>query len=136
MRGFVTDDELAALFRGCAGVVVPTLWEAASGAVMEAIDFGRPLACSSIESVRHQVAETRAHAAMFDPTDVAAIGRAINAIIEDPHRYTGTEEPNHARLPAWSDVGKAYLEIFRWVVNGADPDRRPFDRVGFGSLAR
>jgi glycosyltransferase involved in cell wall biosynthesis len=130
LLGYVTDEQLSALFRGCVGVVVPTLWEAASGAVMEGIDFGRPVACSNIESVSRQVADARARAALFDPLDVDDIARAMLAILDEPHKYTGVEDSGFGRLPTWPDVGRAYLDVFRWVVAGADPAARPFDRVG------
>lgn len=119
MLGHVSDDELSALYRGCVAVVVPSLWEAASGPIMEALAFGRPICCSDIEPIRQQVAGAGARVAFFDGLDVADIARAMREVLADPNRFTGTDSP---AAPAsgegrtWREVGEAYLSIFRSVA--------------------
>jgi glycosyltransferase involved in cell wall biosynthesis len=75
--GFVMPDDLRALFELCEGVVVPTLFEAASGPVWEAFLAGAPVACSNVTSLPDQVGDA---AIVFDAYDEAALVDAVRRL--------------------------------------------------------
>jgi glycosyltransferase involved in cell wall biosynthesis len=75
--GYVSPADLRALFELCDGVVVPTLFEAASGPVWEAFVAGVPVACSNVTSLPAQVGDA---AIVFDPYDEAALADAVRRL--------------------------------------------------------
>jgi glycosyltransferase involved in cell wall biosynthesis len=79
--GFVDPLDLLALYRSATAVVVPTLFEAASGPVWEAFSLGVPVACSAVTSLPNQVGDA---GLLFDPTDVDAIATAVERLWNDP----------------------------------------------------
>lgn len=64
--GFVSAADLQGLYQGARGVVIPSLFEAASGPLWEAFAMKVPAACSSVTSLPDQVGDA---ALMFDPQD-------------------------------------------------------------------
>jgi glycosyltransferase involved in cell wall biosynthesis len=75
--GFVSPADLRALFELCDGVVVPTLFEAASGPVWEAFVAGAPVACSDVTSLPAQAGDA---AIVFDPRDETALVAAVRRL--------------------------------------------------------
>jgi glycosyltransferase involved in cell wall biosynthesis len=80
--GFVSPEDLVAIFASSEAVVVPTRFEAGSGPVWEAFAAGVPVACSNVTSLPDQVGDA---ALLFDPDDTAQIAEAIRALWVDAH---------------------------------------------------
>ncbi len=78
--GFVSPTELVGLYRLCRAVVVPSLFEAASGPLWEAFKLGVPAACSNVTSLPAQAGDA---ALVFDPRDVGAITEAMRRLWSD-----------------------------------------------------
>lgn len=78
--GYVSPLELRALYRLSRAVVVPTLFEAASGPVWEGFFEGVPVACSSVTSLPEQVGNA---ALLFDPQNPHEIAFDMKLIHED-----------------------------------------------------
>jgi glycosyltransferase involved in cell wall biosynthesis len=125
-RGFVSTTELASLYRNAAAVVMPSLWEAASGPIFEAFAYGRPVACSDIPPLRSQVDFCGATVAFFDPLNPASIAEAVGRLLDDPERFGRGSAAGAAVLGrlTWSQTALDYLEVWRWVASGK-PARRP-----------
>ena len=51
LTGFVSDEELAALYRSCALFVFPSLYEGAGLPILEAMSCGAPVAASNTSSI-------------------------------------------------------------------------------------
>ena len=84
--GYVSPDDLRALFELCDGVVVPTLFEAASGPVWEAFVAGAPVACSNVTSLPAQAGDA---AIVFDAHDESALVDAVRRLwLDDSLRRT------------------------------------------------
>jgi glycosyltransferase involved in cell wall biosynthesis len=98
--GFVTPTELRALFDLCDGVVLPTLFEAASGPMWEAFLAGAPVACSAVTSLPAQAGDA---ALLFDPRDEVDVATAVRRIWSD--------EALRVQLAA---RGRARVELFTW----------------------
>jgi glycosyltransferase involved in cell wall biosynthesis len=116
--GFVSPEELQALYRAARCAVIPTLFEAASFPLWEAFRNGLPAACSDVTSLPAQAGDA---ALLFDPRDVSSVARALQAI--------WTDEPLRARLAAsgrervsaftWERTGRVYRALYRRVARRA-----------------
>jgi glycosyltransferase involved in cell wall biosynthesis len=81
-------------------VVIPTLFEAASGPLNDAFLAGVPAACSNVTALPRQAGDA---ALVFDPHELAAIARAI--------RQLWTDEPLRQTLIT---RGRARVAQFSW----------------------
>lgn len=72
--GFVDANDLRSVYALADGVIIPTLFEAASGPLWEAWLAGKAAACSNVTSLPEQAGEA---AIVFDPTSVDAVADAV-----------------------------------------------------------
>ena len=79
--GYVTDEQLAALYRRCELFVFPSLYEGAGLPVLEAMSCGAPVATSNTTSIPELLGDLEA---TFDPADPADIARGIREALETP----------------------------------------------------
>ena len=102
LLGFVSDDELARLYRGAAVFAYPSRFEGFGLPVVEALACGTPAVVSSHPSLD----EASGGAALrVDPDDTEAFDRALGAALES-RRETGVE---HASRFTWRACGEAVL---------------------------
>ena len=114
--GLVSRDELQFMYRACSFVVVPTLFEAASGPVFEAWNAGAAVACSNVTSLPQQVGDA---GVIFDPYDVQAIADAVLKLHEQPDLRRELIEKGKRRLSDfnWERTARAYRAVYRRAVN-------------------
>jgi glycosyltransferase involved in cell wall biosynthesis len=137
--GFVPVPELEALYARASIVIVPSTWEAASGAIFEAFSWGLPVACADVEPLREQVAFAGADACFFGPYDARSLAQAVRIVAADRERYAAASREGGRRMSqrTWADTARDYAEVFDWVANGGSgpiPQRlfasgAPFSRV-------
>lgn len=110
--GFLSDEDLRKVYRLSTMVVVPTLFEAASGPVFEAWQEGKAVACSTVTSLPEQVGDA---ALLFDPESVQAIGDAVKSVFSDDALRENLEARGKARLNdfSWERTAKAYRAVYR-----------------------
>ena len=103
--GFVSDDELARLYRGAAVTVYPSRFEGFGIPVLEAMACGCPVVSSSHASLDEASGTAAVRA---DPEDPAAIAAAIEQALGDRERLAaaGLE---HAEGFTWRAVGEIFL---------------------------
>lgn len=100
VQGALNDNELAALYRGCHGLVQPSLYEGFGLPLAEGMACGVPLVASDIP-IFHEVAGGVAD--FFDPYSIDALGDALEALFRvDPDR--------EARIARGIEASKRY----RW----------------------
>jgi len=130
LTGFVSEERLKALYRGAAAVVVPSQWEAASGPILEAVAYGKPVACSLIPPIKQQVEREGIRVAFFDPLDISSIAGAIIEVLDHPERYQRLREGQRssALLRTWDDVAHDYLSILGHVAAAARAKAVPVQR--------
>jgi glycosyltransferase involved in cell wall biosynthesis len=107
--GFVSDDELARLYRGAACLVYPSLYEGFGLPVLEAMASGTPV----VTSRNGALAELSGGAAVLvDPRDVDAIAGGIGEAgrRREELRAAGLER---ARAFTWEAAGKATAAVYR-----------------------
>jgi glycosyltransferase involved in cell wall biosynthesis len=113
--GFVPPADLRALFELCDGVVVPTLFEAASGPVWEAFVAGAPVACSNVTSLPAQVGDA---AIVFHPHDEAALVDAVRRLwLDDALRRDLTRRGRErVRTFTWERTAKHFRAHYRRIA--------------------
>jgi glycosyltransferase involved in cell wall biosynthesis len=118
--GFVSPGDLRALFELCHGVVVPTLFEAASGPVWEAFAAGAPVACSNVTSLPAQAGDA---AILFDPHDEAALVTAVRRLWLDDslRRELVVKGRERVREFTWERTAKHFRAHYRRLAG------RPLD---------
>lgn len=79
--GYVEQDDLQAIYRLAAALVMPSLFESVSIPIYEAFQLGTPVAASNILAIPEQVGDA---GVLFDPTSVLSIKEAILRIVRDP----------------------------------------------------
>jgi glycosyltransferase involved in cell wall biosynthesis len=110
--GRVSDDELAALYRGARAVAYPSLYEGFGLPVLEAMACGAPVVTSH-GGATEEVAD---HAAVLvDPLDVASIAAGIEEAVSrrDELRVKGLER---ARAFSWDRVARDTWAVYESVV--------------------
>ncbi len=110
--GYVSDDELARLYRGAAVVAYPSRFEGFGIPVIEAMACGVPAVVSSHESLDEAsgVAALRA-----DPEDPAAFAVAIERALADRQRLAALGR-EHASSFTWRAVGETFLRGYQEAV--------------------
>ncbi len=98
--GYVTDEQLAALYATADAVVVPSLYEGFGFPVLEAYVAGAPVACARAGSLPEVAGDA---AEMFDPLDETAMCAAIERVV--------TDTPGRAGRIA---RGRAHAADFTW----------------------
>ena len=103
--GFVSDDDLARLYRGAAAAVYPSRFEGFGIPVLEAMSCGCPVVVSSHPSLDEASGDAAVRA---DPDDPAALAAGIEHALAERERLAeaGLE---HARGFSWRAAGEVFL---------------------------
>ena len=112
--GFVSDEELARLYRGAAVAVYPSRFEGFGIPIVEAMASGCPVVSSSHSSLDEASGDVALRA---DPEDPAAIAAAIEDAIDrrDELRARGLD---HASRFTWRKAGETILRGYEEAVAG------------------
>jgi len=112
VRGLVSADELASLYRRAACLVFPSLYEGFGQPPLEAMACGCPVAASDIPAVAEACGEA---AALFDPNNVEDIAAVVAGVLDAPDRfaYAGLER---ARRFAWAETARQHEAVYRSIA--------------------
>ena len=115
LAGFVSDEELAALYTDAFCLLFPSLYEGFGIPLLEAMQFRVPIVCSAVPSL----VEVAADAARYiDPRQPESIGAALHELWNDPGRRRTLIEQGVKRLNAFSEAEMVnrYLDVLDTVL--------------------
>jgi glycosyltransferase involved in cell wall biosynthesis len=101
--GFVSEEELKALYQGCLAYVFPSLWEGFGLPVLEAFAMGSPVLCSNAGALPEVAGKG---ALMVDPRSLDSMASGLRSIVR-------------ARRAAWAAKGRRELRRFSWDMAAA-----------------
>lgn len=122
--GEVSTETLRALYSLAQFVVVPSLFEAASGPMFEAWQDRVPVTCSNVTSLPEQAADA---ALIFDPLSVDSIAAALTRMATEPELRQQLIMKGQKRLQdfSWDRTACAYRALYRRAagLNLTEEDR-------------
>ncbi len=116
--GYLTDEELRALYSSCRVFVYPSLYEGFGLPPLEAMACGAPVIASRIPSIVEAVGPDAAR--LIAPTDVQALARSINEILSDENerRQLARTGQQRASTFTWEKTARATLAVYGEVLEG------------------
>lgn len=112
LRGFVTDEELADLYRNCLCFVFPSLYEGFGYPVIEAMSYGTPVVTSSNSSLQEIAGDA---AVLFDPMQEESIAAGIKKVINSTSLRSSLSKKGIAKSKEFS--WKKYLNNMLQVLS-------------------
>ncbi|HEY3962051.1 MAG TPA: glycosyltransferase family 1 protein, partial [Gaiellaceae bacterium] len=110
--GFVSDAELASLYRRAAALVFPSLYEGFGQPPLEAMASGCPVTCSNAGSLPEITGDA---ARLFDPTDVDAIADGIRDVLDRPEHWRALGFARAAEF-SWDATARATEAVYRELL--------------------
>jgi glycosyltransferase involved in cell wall biosynthesis len=109
--GFVSDAELATLFRGAHALIQPSVYEGFGLPVLEAMQLGTPVICAYASSLPEVGGDA---AAWIDPHDDEALARVIVDVVSNPARREQMAIAGRAQAArfSWDKTARETLDAF------------------------
>ena len=89
------------LYKNCYGVIAPTLWEAASGAVLEGVYSGKPILCSNVPPLTDFAEYFKLQMLFFDPLNINEMADKIIEFCEKYDYYNSFSSGNAQKLSTY-----------------------------------
>jgi glycosyltransferase involved in cell wall biosynthesis len=109
VRGFVSKDELAVLYRGAAALLLPSRYEGFGMPVVEAMASGTPVVLSADDALREVAGDAGVYA------DGDGFPAAVRRVVEDRERYAAAALAR-ARLFSWDETVRRTVDVYRRLV--------------------
>jgi glycosyltransferase involved in cell wall biosynthesis len=108
--GFVSRDELVALYKGAFALVYPSFFGPENLPPLEAFSLGCPVVAAMVDGASEQLGDA---ALLVDPKDPVEIASAIKKLVDDPMKRNELIVRGHERAKNWTGEHfvKAGLEI-------------------------
>ena len=118
--GFVSNEELAWLFKHCSAYVFPSLMEGFGLPGMEAMAYGAPVASSNATCLPEVYGDA---AIYFDPLDADSMAKSITTVLEDKNIRKDLIEKGYAQVKKYSwkkmaeQTHKVYTDVLELSSN-------------------
>ena len=109
VRGYVTKEELALLYRGAAALVLPSRYEGFGLPVVEAMASGTPVVAAPDAALR----EVAGDAAVF--AEPSQLGGAVRSALDGRERLVAAGLAR-ARLFSWDETARRTLDVYRELL--------------------
>ncbi len=116
--GYLTDEDLRALYSSCRIFVYPSLYEGFGLPPLEAMACGAPVIASRIPSIVEAVGSDAAR--LVSPTDVEALARSIVEILgdENERRQLSLTGQQRASTFSWEKTARATFAVYDEALKG------------------
>jgi glycosyltransferase involved in cell wall biosynthesis len=117
--GFISDDDLAAVYSAATLFVFPSLYEGFGLPPLEAMACGTPCVVSRSSSLPEV---TGTAALMFNPTSLDGLEECVLRVLEDNDLYEALRQDGlrqSARFP-WKKAAEETLDVYRTVLEGPE----------------
>ncbi|MCB9078959.1 MAG: glycosyltransferase family 4 protein, partial [Anaerolineaceae bacterium] len=113
--GYLSDEQLAAVFSGCQFIIYPSLYEGFGIPLIEAFAYGKPVLCSHITSLPEIGGDA---ASYFDPRKPVEIVQAIETLLDQPQLAETLIERGYQQLTKFDQavMTRRYVEIFDQIL--------------------
>ncbi|MDX6611477.1 MAG: hypothetical protein QOD75_663 [Blastocatellia bacterium] len=113
--GYLTDEELCALYSSCRAFIYPSLYEGFGLPVLEAMACGAPVIASAIPSI---AAVTGRAACLVAPEDVSQLARTMRDVIEDQGRQQelSLAGQQRASMFSWAETARLTREVYSEAI--------------------
>ena len=121
--GFVTEAELATLYRNAVALVMPSSYEGFGLPALEAMRMGAPVICARASSLPEVAGDA---AAWVEPDDAAELSRAILRIMDDPSHEAAMRAASleQAARFSWDETARQTLAVFDEAIGIVTAQRR------------
>lgn len=116
LAGYVSDRELAALYRGARIMLYPSIYEGYGMPVIEALAVGAPVVASDAASMPEALA---GHGRLVDPHDVPGWTESLREALADDSLQTEDRRAArsaHATAWRWHDAAERVLAMYRAIA--------------------
>jgi glycosyltransferase involved in cell wall biosynthesis len=116
--GFLSQEQLGAVWHGCKFLIFPSLYEGFGIPVLEAMSMGKPVLCSNTCSLPEVAGEA---ALYFDPRKPGEMVNCMERIVRDPGVRKELIEHGIAQAGYFSQkkMRERYAEIFETALGGS-----------------
>lgn len=109
--GVLPESELFWLYKNCSLVVIPTLYEAGSFPLLEAMFLDVPVICSSVTSLPETIGDSRF---IFDPLDVEGMSRLIVDMLDSIELRKDNIKNSRSRINQLSQIDSCQSFYNTW----------------------
>jgi glycosyltransferase involved in cell wall biosynthesis len=124
LTGYVSDEELGALYRTCELLLFASIYEGSGLPILEAMSCGAPVVASATSTSPEILGDVRG---TFDPYDPAAIASVVEDTLGSPDTLADLTERSRERVGryTWERVAGETLTAYREVLarSGRGPGR-------------
>jgi glycosyltransferase involved in cell wall biosynthesis len=109
--GYLSDDDLRALYSSCRVFVYPSVYEGFGLPPLEAMACGAPVIAGRIPSLQETLGSA---ARLVEPLDVNALAKSIIGVLDDQNQreILAAAGPPHARKFSWEQTARLTLEVY------------------------
>jgi glycosyltransferase involved in cell wall biosynthesis len=125
--GYLSDEDLSALYSSCRAFIYPSLYEGFGLPPLEAMACGAPVITSRIPSITEVVS----HAAhLVEPTDTQALAQSIIKLLEDGRERERLRAAARERAAefTWEKTAAQTFEIYRQALERWQPGAKRTNR--------
>lgn len=115
--GYIPEDDVRVLLKNATLSVIPTLYEAGSFPLMEAMVYEVPVICSNVTSLPDTIGDKRF---IFDPKDIEQIAEKIAMILKDEKLVQENIDNSSVRVKegGWDKAAHNFLNAYSKAVEG------------------
>lgn len=113
VTGFISDNDLANLYRCCFGFLFPSLYEGFGFPILEAMSFGKPVVCSNSSSIPEVSAYSQE--LLVNPLSIDSISMLMSEIVMDDGLYKALEKHAYDNVKrfSWEKMASQTLNCYR-----------------------